>query len=181
MISSRPKADQPLAEKSKSMADKKVAEEKIKETNQPKSNKKDFVFAVGKRKEAVARVRLYTGNAPVVWGETTVGKGQMFVNSKPIEAVFSSIVEKAMYEEPVRVVNALNRFVFTIKLDGGGHAAQLDALVHGVARALSAHDKEKFRPILKKKGFLTRDARVRQRRKPGTGGKARRQKQSPKR
>lgn len=156
-------------------------EEKIKSNNQSKSGKRDFVFAVGKRKEAVARVRMYTAGLPVVWGEKEVVKGQMFVNGRPIEEVFSSSVEKAIFDEPLRVVNALERFAFTIKLEGGGHSAQLAALVHGVSRALATFDKERFRSILKKKGFLTRDARVRQRRKAGTGGKARRQKQSPKR
>ncbi len=60
-------------------------------------------------------------------------------------------------------------------------AGQLDAIVLGIARVLNEYDKEKYRPVLKTKGYFTRDARIRERRKVGTGGKARRKKQSPKR
>jgi len=68
-----------------------------------------------------------------------------------------------------------------VKVAGGGNSGQLDAMIQGIARALSAIDTGKFRPILKTSGLLTRDARIRQRRMVGTGGKARRAKQSPKR
>lgn len=83
--------------------------------------------------------------------------------------------------EPFRATNTIGKYSLTIKVEGGGKSGQLEAVVHGISRALQLLDKEKFRPILKKKGFLTRDARVRERRKVGTGGKARRKKQSPKR
>ena len=64
---------------------------------------------------------------------------------------------------------------------GGGKKGQLGAVTHGMARAFDKLDREKFRPELKKAGLLTRDSRTRERRKIGTGGKARRKKQSPKR
>lgn len=144
--------------------------------------KKDFVFAVGRRKEAVARVRLYKStNNGILWGEKKVQKGEIFVNEKPIQEYFSGKVAEVLYTEPFRVTNTVGKYILTIKVEGGGKSGQLDAVIHGISRALQLLDREKFRPILKKKGFLTRDARVRERRKVGTGGRARRKKQSPKR
>lgn len=149
----------------------------------PKKAKiKDYVFAVGRRREAKARVRVYQHvKAGLVWGETEIVKGQMYVNQKPIEKYFSSKVDKVQYLEPLRVINCINKYAVTAKVEGGGNSGQLDALINGMARALSALDVVKYRPILKSKGFLTRDPRVRERRKVGMGGKARRKRQSPKR
>ena len=151
--------------------------------NIKKQVKRDYIFATGKRKNAVARVRLYESvKAGLAWGETPVKKGEILVNAKPIAEYFSSEVERHLYTEPLRITNAHQKnYAFTIKVDGGGHSGQLQALVAGIANALNEVDREKFRPVLKKKGFLTRDARIRERRTVGTGGKARRAKQSPKR
>ena len=156
---------------------------KTEETVKEKKNaKKDYVFAVGRRKEAVARVRLYRNlSEELKWGDLAITKGQIIVNKMPIQEYFSGEVAKKVYDEPFRVTNSLNLFTGTISVEGGGFSSQLGAVIHGVARALSLFDPEKFRPILKAKGFLTRDARVRQRRKEGMGGKSRRKKQSPKR
>lgn len=152
-------------------------------TVQPKqTGPKDYVFAVGRRREAVARVRVYdVEKESVTWGGEQIVRGNILVNELPIGKYFSSAAAKSAYEEPLRVTNTLGKYIITAKVQGGGKKGQLDALIHGLARALDAIDKEKFRPILKKRGFLTRDARTRERRKIGTGGKARRQKQSPKR
>lgn len=161
-----------------------MAEEK-KQTIKPvsKSKSAEFVYATGKRKEAVARVRLYQFvKESLAWETVPVKKGEILVNQKPIAEYFSSTVERHLYSEPMRITNAhQNNFAFTIKVAGGGHASQLDAVIAGISNALQKLDREKYRPILKKKGFLTRDARIRQRRNIGTGGKSRRQKQSPKR
>lgn len=163
------------------MARKKKIEKEV-ESEEKKTPQTGFIFAVGRRKEAVARVRLYkSANNGVLWGEKKVQKGEIFVNGKPIQEYFSGKVAEVLYMEPFRVTNTIGKYIFTIKVEGGGKKGQLDAAVHGISRALQLLDKEKFRPILKKKGFLTRDARVRERRKVGTGGKARRKKQSPKR
>lgn len=155
------------------MAKKKIEQKEI--VQEKTTSKKDYVFAVGRRKEAVARVRLY----PKV--NDSPKKGQIIVNEKPIGEYFSGEVAKVLYTEPFLLTNTLNKYGVTVKVRGGGKSGQLDAVIHGISRALQLLDKEKFRPILKKKGFLTRDARVRERRKVGTGGKARRKKQSPKR
>lgn len=146
------------------------------------STSKDFIYAVGRRKSAVARVRLYkTVKAGLLWGEQKVEKGKIVVNEKPVGEYFSGIVSEAFHKEPFIATNTLDKYAVTIRVMGGGLKGQLDAALLGIARALSEIDREKFRPILKKKGMLTRDARVRQRRTVGTGGKSRRQKQSPKR
>ena len=145
------------------------------------SSKKDYVHAVGRRREAVARVRLYpTVKEAVIWGEQTIKEGQMLVNGKPIEQYFSSLVAKNSYLEPFVITKTEGKFALTISVAGGGQYGQLDATVLGIARALIKH-KPEFRGALKKRGLLTRDSRIRERRKVGTGGKARRKKQSPKR
>ncbi len=141
-----------------------------------------YYEARGRRKESVARVRLYVvEDAPVTVNGIAVGKGAMFVNNRSIEKYFPGEVYKKMYLEPFRTTNTLNRFAVTILAEGGGLSGQLAACIHGIARALEKVDKEKFRPILKKRGFMTRDPRAKQRRKAGFAGKSRARKQSPKR
>ena len=140
---------------------------------------KNYKFSSGKRKEAVVRLRLYSNSLPEVSGEE-VKKGDIFVNGKRIEDYFGGVVAKATYEEPFRITNTLGKYTLTVKVLGGGPHGQMEAFIHAVAKSLSSLD-EKNKQILKKKGFLTRDARVRERRKVGMGGKARRVKQSPKR
>lgn len=141
-----------------------------------------FYQAVGRRKEATARVRLY----PLSLGEIKtkdfkIKKGQIVVNKKAVEEYFPGELAKLTYLEPFMITNTLGRFTVSAKITGSGKAGQLGAFIHGVARALEKVDREKFRPILKKRGFLTRDARVKERRKAGYAQKARAKKQSPKR
>lgn len=142
--------------------------------------KKDYIFAVGKRKESRARVRLYEDVKKFPAGEEKIQKGDIFVNNKKIGEYFGGSVSQAIYNEPFRVTNNQEKYVLSIIASGGGKKGQLGAVVHGVSRVLSKLD-EKNHAILKKAGLLTRDARVRERRKVGMGGKARRRKQSPKR
>ncbi len=157
-----------------------MAEETIKKN---KNIKKDYVAAVGRRKSSVARVRLYQHvKADTAWGETAVKKGEVLVNQKPIAEYFSGEVARKLYTEPLRITNAHQQnYAFTIKVAGGGPSGQLQAVIAGIANSLIALDSEKYRPTLKKKGFLTRDSRIRERRVVGMGGKSRRKKQSPKR
>lgn len=151
-------------------------------TDNKKNNSRDYIFAVGRRKEAVARVRLYHGvRDSISWGEVSVKRGDIVVNQKPISDYFSGEINRFRYTEPLRVANAQNKYTITVRVAGGGSSGQLEAVVAGIANALAKADTDTFRPILKKEGFLTRDARIRERRKVGTGGKARRAKQSPKR
>ena len=144
--------------------------------------KKDYIHAVGRRREAIARVRLYPDvKEEVRWGDMVLEKGKIYVNQKPVEQYFSSNADKVTYNAPLQAANSLNSFTITAKVVGGGKHGQLEALVHGIARALVAYDADTYRVSLKKKGFLTRDARAKERRKVGMGGKSRREKQSPKR
>lgn len=151
-------------------------------TDELTDTKVSYYEAVGRRKNATARVRLYVAKEEsVVVRGVTVAKGEFIINGKPAETYFPGEVAKKVYLEPFRTTNTIGRFVTSIILTGGGHAGQLGAVVHGIARALEKTDKEKFRPILKKRGFMTRDPRKKERRKAGFAGKARARKQSPKR
>jgi len=144
-----------------------------------KKPQKDFVYAIGRRKSSTAEVRLYKKDT-TVWGGTAVKIGEFVVNNKPALEYFGKSFEK-VYSEPLLVTGAQNKFAISIKVSGGGKMGQLDAAVLAIARALDKIDKEKFHSILKKNDMLTRDPRVRERRKVGMGGKSRRRKQSPKR
>jgi small subunit ribosomal protein S9 len=156
-----------------------------KQADQPKNSKtasKDYVYATGRRKEAVARVRLYEFvRDGLSWGQKEVKKGDILVNEKLIAEYFPGEINRFKYTEPLRVANAQNKYTITARVVGGGPSGQLDAVVAGIANALVKADPEQFRSLLKIKGFLTRDARIRERRMVGTGGKSRRKKQSPKR
>lgn len=141
-----------------------------------------YYEAVGRRKTASARVRLYVvPETSVTVKGTAMEKGSMMVNGRPVEKFFPGEVFKKMYMEPFRTTNTLNRFAVSVTTVGGGLNGQLTATIHGISRALEKVDKEKFRPILKKRGFMMRDPRAKQRRKAGFAGKSRARKQSPKR
>jgi len=145
------------------------SETKNKNLKSKSRKSKNYVFAVGRRKTAVARVRLFGG------------KGETFVNGIPIENYFSGEVAKAVWLKPFNVTDTVGKYYATIKVEGGGKSAQLGAVVHGLARALDKENKELYHSALKKAGLLTRDPRAKERRKPGQMGKARKKKQSPKR
>ena len=138
---------------------------------------KTYKSFTGRRKAAIARIRLFVNGLPA--GDE-VKKGDILINGKKAEAYFGGAVAKATYEEPFKITNTLGKYTFSVKIVGGGTKSQLEAFIHAVSKGLSSLD-EKSKHILKKKGFLTRDARVRQRRQVGMGGKARRKRQSPKR
>ena len=129
---------------------------------------KVYATTVGRRKEAVARVRLIAGN------------GQIIVNGQPASQYFPGDVARAKYTAPQGVLPDTKKYAFEVKISGGGKSGQLDALVLGLARAISSL-KSDNKPALRKLGLLTRDSRIRQRRMVGMGGKSRRRKQSPKR
>ncbi len=147
-------------------------------TDAPKKTVKkgNYTYAVGRRKTANARVRIY--NSASVPGSDGV---QMTVNGKPAEVYFPGETAKAAYRKPFHITETLTKMSASVVVAGSGKSGQLDAVVHGIARALSLLDRDKFRATLKTAGLLTRDSRTRQRRMIGKGGKARRTKQSPKR
>ena len=145
-------------------------EETLEPVKKAKVPKSEYIPTVGRRREAVARVRLYQN-----------GSGAITVNGKPVAEYFYGEAAKVSYLMPFEVTHTADKFDVTIKVAGGGKSGQLGAAILGIARALEKLDKEKYRGLLKEKGLLTRDSRTRERRKVGMGGKARRKKQSPKR
>lgn len=152
------------------MADKiTTSQEEIQEQLAPiKKAVADYSRAFGRRKEAVARVRLFKG------------KGANLVNGFPIEQYFPHSTAKAKWAKPFMLTKSQSQYFATIKVVGSGKVSQLDAVVHGLSRALIVANPE-FRSTLKKAGLLTRDPRVKERRKFGRAQKARKGKQSPKR
>lgn len=110
--------------------------------------------ATGKRKEASCRTRILEGS------------GRWDINGRPLEDYFPSAVHRMLITEPLRLTETEGRYDIFAKVEGGGISGQAGALRHGVSRALADLDPE-LRPILKKAGFLTRDAREKERRKYG--------------
>ncbi len=148
-----------------------------------KTKNLQYFEAVGRRKFSVARVRLYlTGkDKTAAVGSLKIKEGEVYVNGKPMEKVITTSYERDFMLTPLKLTGNEGRFAVSIHVVGGGRTGQLDAVIHGISRALDLVDSAQYRPILKKEGLLTRDPRTRERRKVGTGGKARRVKQSPKR
>ena len=126
-----------------------------------------YYYATGRRKTSVARVRLYTDSGPVV------------VNGKPMEEAFPWENWQRIIEEPFRTAEAMGQFRVVAKVTGGGITGQAGAIRHGIARALLEVDPA-LRVRLKRAGLLTRDPRVKERRKYGLK-KARKAKQFTKR
>ncbi|MBF6614789.1 MAG: 30S ribosomal protein S9 [Chloroflexi bacterium] len=114
-----------------------------------------YYYGTGRRKSAVARVRLYPGN------------GQILVNSKSTEDYFGGrALYQQMVNQPLQLTDSIGKFNVTVKVLGGGVTGQAGAVRHGLARALIQADVA-FRPALKKAGLLARDAREKERKKVG--------------
>ena len=118
--------------------------------------------ALGRRKAAVARVYL------------TAGKGNVTINGRPLEDYFKEEALRYIVNQPFEVTETLGQFDAKITLVGGGIKGQAEAVRLGIARALCEIDKEAYRSTLKAAGFLTRDAREVERKKPGQPGARRR-------
>jgi small subunit ribosomal protein S9 len=137
--------------------------------NNMKTKKIDYIFGVGRRKGATARVRLYRGKA-----ENTV-------NGMPAAQYFPGEVAGKAMAKPFGATETSDKYYFSAKVAGGGKEGQLNALSLGLSRTLVKVSPDKNKLVLKKLDLLTRDSRIRQRRMVGKGGKSRRAKQSPKR
>ncbi len=110
--------------------------------------------ATGRRKEAVCRVRILEGS------------GRWEINGRPLEDYFPSQTHRMILSEPLRLTETEGRYDIFAKVEGGGISGQAGALRHAITRALTDLDPD-LRPALKKAGFLTRDAREKERRKYG--------------
>ena len=115
---------------------------------------KPYFYGTGRRKKSVARVRLYPGS------------GAITVNGRDIDEYFGLETMKLIVNQPFAVTDTTGKFDIVANVNGGGFSGQAGAIRHGVARALLAAD-ETYRPLLKKAGLLTRDPRMKERKKYG--------------
>jgi small subunit ribosomal protein S9 len=113
-----------------------------------------YYYGTGRRKEAVAQVRLYPGT------------GNIVVNGKPVEEYFTREHDLYRLRAPLQATEMVERFSIMVRVAGGGITGQAEAVGHGIARALLEADPE-LRPTLRRGGFLTRDSRIKERKKPG--------------
>ena len=128
-----------------------------------------YIEAVGRRKVATARVRIYEDG------------GDFVVNGKVVGKYFITIVNShSKYNVPFELTGTKGKFGVSVLVSGSGPSAQMGAMIHGIARALVAYDPT-FKNLLKPSGLLTRDDRMKETRKIGMGGSARSKRQSPKR
>ena len=114
-------------------------------------------YATGKRKTAVARVWLRPGN------------GNIKINNTPMDNYFARGTSKMILQQPLELTNTAEKFDVIATAKGGGHSGQAGAIKHGISRALLLSDPG-LRAILKKAGFLTRDSRIKERKKYGQRG-----------
>ena len=115
----------------------------------------NIVFqGTGRRKESIARVRL------------VAGKGDIIVNGKTLDEYFGTEILKVIVNQPFNVTNTVGKYDVIVKVTGGGYTGQAGAIRHGISRALLEANSE-YRPALKQNGFLTRDPRMKERKKYG--------------
>ena len=118
---------------------------------------KPYFYGTGRRKSSVARVRVYNGT------------GKITINDRDIDDYFGLETLKLIVRQPLNLTNTDGKFDIICRVGGGGVTGQAGAIRHGLARALLLADDE-FRPILKKAGLLTRDPRMKERKKYGLKG-----------
>lgn len=128
-----------------------------------------YFEAVGRRKVATARVRIYEQSGDYIVNQQAAGQYFAQVPSAPV-----------LYQKPLVVAGLQGKLTVIAKVSGSGIRSQLGAVVHGLSRAIVAYNPD-LKPLLKTEGLLVRDDRMKETRKIGMGGKARRQRQSPKR
>ena len=120
-----------------------------------KSTSKVYYYGTGRRKNAVAAVRLVPGS------------GKITINSKDIDEYFGLDTLKLLVRQPLAATETEDKFDVIVKAIGGGISGQAGAIRHGIARALVEADEDAYKATLKSAGFLTRDARMKERKKPG--------------
>ena len=118
---------------------------------------KPFFYGTGRRKSSVARVRVYNG------------PGKITINGRDIDEYFGLETLKLIVNQPLEITETVGKFDIVCNVTGGGVTGQAGAIRHGLSRALLANNEE-LRPALKKAGLLTRDPRMKERKKPGLKG-----------
>ena len=118
-------------------------------------DKAEFFYGTGRRKSSVARVRLYQG------------AGKITINNRDIDDYFGLETLKVIVRQPLALTETASQFDVVCTVEGGGVSGQAGAIRHGITRALLAFDSEKYRKSLKQAGFVTRDPRMKERKKYG--------------
>lgn len=118
-------------------------------------NKESYFYGTGRRKSSVARVRVYPGT------------GKITINDRDIDEYFGLETLKLIVRQPLEITNTSGKYDVICRVGGGGVTGQAGAIRHGISRALLQCDSEDFRPVLKKAGLLTRDPRMKERKKYG--------------
>ena len=118
-------------------------------------DKSNYFYGTGRRKSSVARVRIYKGT------------GKITINDRDIDDYFGLETLKVIVKQPLNLTDTLDKFDVVCRVAGGGVTGQAGAIRHGISRALLQYDAEALRPALKKAGFLTRDPRMKERKKYG--------------
>ena len=118
-------------------------------------SKRQYQYGTGRRKSSVARVRVYQG-----------GTGSITINGRDIDEYFGLETLKVIVRQPLAATETAEKFDVLVNVRGGGYPGQAGAIRHGISRALLQVDGD-FRPVLKKAGFLTRDPRMKERKKYG--------------
>ena len=121
-------------------------------------SKKPYMYGTGRRKSSVARVHLFPG-----------GTGKITINGRDIDDYFGLETLKLIVRQPLATTNTTDKVDIEATVTGGGVTGQAGAIRHGISRALLQVD-ESYRPALKAAGFLTRDPRMKERKKPGQPG-----------
>ena len=116
---------------------------------------KPYFYGTGRRKSSVARVRIYPGS------------GNITINDRTIDDYFGLDTLKLIVRQPLALTQTADKFDIVCRVNGGGVTGQAGAIRHGISRALLEYDSENLRPLLKKAGFLTRDPRMKERKKYG--------------
>ena len=114
-----------------------------------------YFYGTGRRKSSVARVRVYNGT------------GKITINNRDIDDYFGLETLKLIVRQPLALTDTQEKFDVVCRVNGGGVTGQAGAIRHGISRALLQYDSEALRPVLKKAGFLTRDPRMKERKKDG--------------
>ena len=120
------------------------------------TSKKAYMYGTGRRKSSVARVHLFPN-----------GTGSITVNGRPLDDYFGLETLKLIVRQPFAATDTMGKFDVEATVTGGGVTGQAGAIRHGIARALLQFNSEELRPTLKKAGFLTRDPRMKERKKYG--------------
>jgi len=144
-----------------------ITKPKVETPVRPKNKK--YIQAIGRRRSASAKARVFEG------------KEEIIVNNKPISVYWSQPGLAALYFRPFIVTDTLGKYTATVKVKGSGVMGQVGAFSNAIARALAVINPELFKKPLREASLLTRDPRMKETRKVGQAGKARKKKQSPKR